>query len=82
MGDSLELVGKRLLLLLSEGSSTNGSDSEQAARSQDWLRGTVRAVSVMGLAAPEVSGREATTTSTAAGLTVSVYIQAMQYSAA
>lgn len=76
MGDSLELIGKRLLLLLDDGKSANGSEPEQSARSQDWLRGTVRAVSVMGLAAPEVSGGEATTsTTTAAGLTVSVYIQ-------
>lgn len=75
MGDSLELIGKRLLLLLDDGKSANGSEPEQTARSQDWLRGTVRAVSVMGLAAPEVSGGEATTTTTAAGLTVSVYIQ-------
>uniref|UniRef100_A0A7N6BIC3 Lysine-specific demethylase n=1 Tax=Anabas testudineus TaxID=64144 RepID=A0A7N6BIC3_ANATE len=54
MGDSLELIGKRLLLLLDDGRSANGSEPEQAARSRDWLRGTVRAVSVMGLAAPEV----------------------------
>ncbi|XP_026213230.1 lysine-specific demethylase 3B isoform X3 [Anabas testudineus] len=72
MGDSLELIGKRLLLLLDDGRSANGSEPEQAARSRDWLRGTVRAVSVMGLAAPEVSGGEATTTSTGAGLTVFV----------
>lgn len=81
MGDSLELIGKRLLLLLDDGRSANGSEPEQAARSQDWLRGTVRAVSVIGLAAPEVSGGEAatTTTTTAAGLTVSVYIQVVPY---
>ncbi|KAK2904059.1 lysine-specific demethylase 3B isoform X2 [Channa argus] len=72
MGDSLELVGKRLILLLDDGRSANGSEPELAARSQDWLRGTVRAVSVIGLAAPEVSGGEATTTTTAAGLTVFV----------
>ncbi|XP_061581110.1 lysine-specific demethylase 3B isoform X2 [Cololabis saira] len=74
MGDSLELIGKRLLLLLDEGSSANGSGSEPAARDRDWLRGTVRAVSVIGLAAPEVSGAaEATQTpATAAGLTVFV----------
>lgn len=77
MGDSLELIGKRLLLLLDDGKSANGSEPEQAARSKDWLRGTVRAVSVMGLAAPEVSGGEATKTTTAAGLTVSVYIQVL-----
>ncbi|XP_022607283.1 lysine-specific demethylase 3B isoform X4 [Seriola dumerili] len=69
MGDSLELIGKRLLLLLDDGRSANGSEPEQAAWARDWLRGTVRAVSVIGLAAPEVSG-EATTTTTAAGLTV------------
>lgn len=74
MGDSLELIGKRLILLLDDGRTTNGSDSEQAAWARDWLRGTVRAVSVIGLAAPEVSGGEATTTIPAAGLTVSVYI--------
>uniref|UniRef100_A0A671NEI5 Lysine-specific demethylase n=1 Tax=Sinocyclocheilus anshuiensis TaxID=1608454 RepID=A0A671NEI5_9TELE len=48
MGDSLGLIGKRLLLLLSDGSSAaaaGGGAVEQAA----WLRGTVRAVSVIGL---------------------------------
>lgn len=76
MGDSLELIGKRLLLLLNDGRSTTGSEPEQAVLTRDWLRGTVRAVSVIGLAAPEVSGAEATTTTTAAaGLTVSVYIR-------
>ncbi|XP_031713699.1 lysine-specific demethylase 3B isoform X3 [Anarrhichthys ocellatus] len=66
---SLELIGKRLLLLLDDGRSANGSEPEQAA----WLRGTVRAVSVIGLQVPEVSGAEATTTTTAAaGLTVFV----------
>ncbi|TRY83896.1 hypothetical protein DNTS_014650 [Danionella cerebrum] len=48
MGDSLGLIGKRLLLLINDGSpgaALSGS-VEQAA----WLRGTVRAVSVMGLA--------------------------------
>uniref|UniRef100_A0A3Q4GZU1 Lysine-specific demethylase n=1 Tax=Neolamprologus brichardi TaxID=32507 RepID=A0A3Q4GZU1_NEOBR len=55
MEDSLELIGKRLLLLLDDGRSANGSESEQAAWARDWLRGTVRAVSVIGLAAPEVS---------------------------
>ncbi|XP_034453631.1 lysine-specific demethylase 3B isoform X1 [Hippoglossus hippoglossus] len=68
MGDSLELIGKRMLLLLDDGTSANGSEPEQAT----WLRGTVRAVSVIGLAAPEVSEAEATTTSAAAGLTVFV----------
>lgn len=78
MEDSLELIGKRLLLLLDDGRSANGSESEQAAWARDWLRGTVRAVSVIGLAAPEVSvGEATTTTTTAAGLTVSVYIQLM-----
>ncbi|KAM9850042.1 lysine-specific demethylase 3B isoform 2-T2 [Aulostomus maculatus] len=72
MGDSLELIGKRLLLLLDDGRTANGSETEQAAWARDWLRGTVRAVSVIGLAAPEVSGGEATSTSTAAGLTVFV----------
>uniref|UniRef100_A0A668A734 Lysine-specific demethylase n=1 Tax=Myripristis murdjan TaxID=586833 RepID=A0A668A734_9TELE len=54
MGDSLELIGKRLLLLLNDGRSTTGSEPEQAVLTRDWLRGTVRAVSVIGLAAPEV----------------------------
>ncbi|CAI5651919.1 unnamed protein product [Oreochromis niloticus] len=72
MEDSLELIGKRLLLLLDDGRSANGSEPEQAAWARDWLRGTVRAVSVIGLAAPEVSVGEATTTTTAAGLTVFV----------
>uniref|UniRef100_A0A3B5AAQ3 Lysine-specific demethylase n=1 Tax=Stegastes partitus TaxID=144197 RepID=A0A3B5AAQ3_9TELE len=72
MGDSLELIGKRLLLLLDDGRPANGSEPEQAPWARDWLRGTVRAVSVIGLAAPEVSGGEATTTTTGAGLTVFV----------
>ncbi|KAL1261500.1 hypothetical protein QQF64_006765 [Cirrhinus molitorella] len=56
MGDSLGLIGKRLLLLLNDGSSAAaaaaaaGGEKEQAA----WLRGTVRAVSVIGLASPGV----------------------------
>ena len=75
MADSLELIGKRLLLLLDEGRSAGGSEADTAACSRDWLRGTVQAVSVIGLTGSEVSGGEATTTSTAAGLTVSVYIQ-------
>lgn len=83
MGDSLELIGKRLILLLNDDRPANGSETEQAARAQDWLHGTVRAVSVIGLAAPEVSqGGEATTTSSAAGLTVSIYMQVMQHCAA
>lgn len=71
MEGSLELIGKRLLLLLDDGRTANGSEAEQAAWTRDWLRGTVRAVSVIGLPVPEVSG-EATTTTTAAGLTVFV----------
>lgn len=80
MGDSLELIGKRLLLLLDDGGGGGGRSGSSEPEKADWLRGTVRAVSVIGLAAPEVScgggggGGEATTT-TAAGLTVSVYIQ-------
>ena len=74
MGDSLELIGKRLFLLLSEsGSDSHGADGAEpppkAGPRRDWLRGTVRAVSVIGLAAPEAGGGQA-----AAGLTVSVYI--------
>ncbi|KAG7517860.1 hypothetical protein JOB18_018147 [Solea senegalensis] len=72
MGDSLELIGKRLILLLDDGRSANGTESEKAAWARDWLRGTVRAVSVIGLAASEVSEAEATTTTPAAGLTVFV----------
>lgn len=71
MGDSLELIGKRLLLHLDDGRSTNGSEPKQAVLERDWLRGTVRAVSVIGLGAPETSGGEGTTTP-AAGLTVFV----------
>ncbi len=50
MGDSLGLIGKRLLLLLNDGSSA-------AVEQADWLRGTVRAVSVIGLASPGVEVR-------------------------
>lgn len=75
MGDSLELIGKRLFLLLDGGRSANGTEPEKAVWARDWLRGTVQAVSVIGLTAPVVSEGEATTTSTTAGLTVSVYIQ-------
>ncbi|KAK1804311.1 hypothetical protein P4O66_020320 [Electrophorus voltai] len=50
MGDSLGLIGKRLLLLLDDGGSAVGNEMDQAA----WLRGTVRAVSVIGLASPGV----------------------------
>lgn len=77
MGDSLELIGKRLLLLLDDGRSANGTEPDKAVWARDWLRGTVQAVSVFGLTAPVVSEGEATTTSTTAGLTVSVYIQVM-----
>ncbi|XP_026098517.1 lysine-specific demethylase 3B-like isoform X2 [Carassius auratus] len=48
MGDSLGLIGKRLLLLLGDG----GSAAEGAVEQADWIRGTVRAVSVIGLASP------------------------------
>lgn len=71
MGDSLELIGKRLLLHLDDGRSENGSEPKQAVLDRDWLRGTVRAVSVMGLGAPDTNGGEGTTTP-AAGLTVFV----------
>ncbi|CAN9514912.1 unnamed protein product [Ophioblennius macclurei] len=74
MGEPLELIGKRLLLLIDDGSSrsANGPEPGQPAWARDWLRGTVRAVSVIGLPVPEVSGGEATTTTSAAGLTVCV----------
>ncbi|KAG9346748.1 hypothetical protein JZ751_007065 [Albula glossodonta] len=74
MGDSLGLVGKRLLLLFRDGASAAGTEPEQAIWKQNWVRGTVRAVSVIGLASPgvEVSGGEGTTTTAAAGLTVFV----------
>lgn len=75
MGDPLELVGKRMLLLIDDGRSASDSEPEKAAWARDWLRGTVQAVSVIGLSAPEVSGGDATSTSSAGGLTVSVYIQ-------
>ncbi|KAL4631315.1 lysine-specific demethylase 3B-like [Arapaima gigas] len=52
MGDSLGLVGKRLLLLLGDAGSSSSADAD--ARTRDWLRGTVRAVSVIGLAGPGV----------------------------
>uniref|UniRef100_A0AAV2MJN2 Lysine-specific demethylase n=1 Tax=Knipowitschia caucasica TaxID=637954 RepID=A0AAV2MJN2_KNICA len=77
MGDSLQLIGKRLLLRLEDGRSTNGSEPKQATVERDWLRGTVRAVSVMGLGSTEASG-DGTTTPTA-GLTVFVEFEnAMQ----
>ncbi|XP_061901888.1 lysine-specific demethylase 3B isoform X1 [Entelurus aequoreus] len=72
MGESLELVGKRLLLLFRDGGTANGAEPEQTLRARDWLRGTVRAVSVIGLVAAEPSAGEATTTTPAAGLTVFV----------
>ncbi|XP_030635590.1 lysine-specific demethylase 3B isoform X2 [Chanos chanos] len=50
MGDSLGLIGKRLLFLLNDGGPSVGKETDQAA----WLRGTVRAVSVIGLASPGV----------------------------
>lgn len=55
MGDSLGLIGKRLLLLLNDGSSASaaGVGTDPAA----WLRGTVRAVSLIGLASPGVEVR-------------------------
>lgn len=77
MGDSLELIGKRLLLLLDDGRTANGTESEKAVWAKDWLRGTVHAVSVIGLTAPLVNEGEATTTSS--GLTVSVYIQVVPH---
>lgn len=76
MGDPLELVGKRVLLLIDDGRPASDTEPEKAVWARDWLRGTVQAVSVIGLSAPEVSGGDATSTSTAGGLTVSVYIQA------
>uniref|UniRef100_W5MTG7 Lysine-specific demethylase n=1 Tax=Lepisosteus oculatus TaxID=7918 RepID=W5MTG7_LEPOC len=62
MGDSLGLVGKRLLLLFGDAGAAAGAEPEPAVSQRDWLRGTVRAVSVIGLAAPgvEVSGGERT----------------------
>lgn len=83
MGDSLELIGKRVVLLLADERPTNGTETDHAAWARDLLRGTVRAVSVIGLAAPEVvEGGEATTTSSAAGLTVSIYMRGMRHCAA
>ncbi|KAJ8405526.1 hypothetical protein AAFF_G00319990 [Aldrovandia affinis] len=54
MGDSLGLVGKRLLLLFGDGGSAAGTEQEQAVWTRNWVRGTVRAVSVIGLASPGV----------------------------
>ncbi|XP_036379778.1 lysine-specific demethylase 3B-like [Megalops cyprinoides] len=54
MGDSLGLVGKRLLLLFRDGDRAAETKPAQSLRTRDWLRGTVRAVSVIGLASPGV----------------------------
>ncbi|KAJ8408875.1 hypothetical protein AAFF_G00246930 [Aldrovandia affinis] len=54
MGDSLGLVGKRLLLLFRDGEPAVESKATQAVWKREWLRGTVRAVSVIGLASPGV----------------------------
>lgn len=65
MGDSLGLIGKRLLLLLNDGGGGGGgcaagtaSAANQSAVQAEWLRGTVRAVSVTGLASPGVEVRK------------------------
>ncbi|TSV81491.1 Lysine-specific demethylase 3B [Bagarius yarrelli] len=58
MGDSLGLIGKRLLLLLNDGGTSAAAaaaaTANQSAPQAAWLRGTVRAVSVIGLASPGV----------------------------
>ncbi|XP_053538058.1 lysine-specific demethylase 3B isoform X1 [Ictalurus punctatus] len=55
MGDSLGLIGKRLLLLLNDGGGSAAvAAADQSAVQAAWLRGTVRAVSVIGLASPGV----------------------------
>ncbi|XP_047658232.1 lysine-specific demethylase 3B isoform X3 [Tachysurus fulvidraco] len=54
MGDSLGLIGKRLLLLLNDGGACAAAPADQGALQADWIRGTVRAVSVIGLASPGV----------------------------
>ncbi|KAK3535412.1 hypothetical protein QTP70_016780 [Hemibagrus guttatus] len=57
MGDSLGLIGKRLLLLLNDGGAAAAAAAvvaNQSALQAAWLRGTVRAVSVIGLASPGV----------------------------
>lgn len=64
MGDSLGLIGKRLLLLLNDGggsaagsaaaASAAAPAANESAVQAAWLRGTVRAVSVIGLASPGV----------------------------
>ncbi|KAJ8331948.1 hypothetical protein SKAU_G00430700, partial [Synaphobranchus kaupii] len=51
MGDSLGLVGKRLLFLFGD---VKAAAETKALRNRDWLRGTVRAVSVIGLDSPGV----------------------------
>lgn len=57
MGDSLGLVGKRLLFLFKDGKAAAESKTTQAIWKRDWLRGTVRAVSVIGLDSPGVEVR-------------------------
>lgn len=54
MGDSLGLIGKRLLLLLNDGGACAAAPADQGALQAAWIRGTVRAVSVIGLASPGV----------------------------
>ncbi|KAG5844241.1 hypothetical protein ANANG_G00160300 [Anguilla anguilla] len=54
MGDSLGLVGKRLLLLFGDRQAATETKETQALWNRDWLRGTVRAVSVIGLDSPGV----------------------------
>ncbi|KAJ8266772.1 hypothetical protein GJAV_G00134540 [Gymnothorax javanicus] len=55
MGDSLGLVGKRLLCLFRDRKAVADISKEtQALQNRDWLRGTVRAVSVIGLDSPGV----------------------------
>ncbi|XP_062856974.1 lysine-specific demethylase 3B isoform X2 [Trichomycterus rosablanca] len=51
MGDSLGLIGKRLLLLPNDAAPAAGNKPEQQAA---WLRGTVRAVRASGQASPGV----------------------------
>lgn len=61
MGDSLGLIGKRLLLLLNDGGGSAAvAAADQSAVQAAWLRGTVRAVSVIGLASPGVEVRNVT----------------------
>lgn len=79
MEDFLDLIGKRLVLVLTDDRTANGTETEHAAWDRNLHRGTVRAVSVIGLSARE--GGDATTTSSAAGLTVSIYMQGMRHCA-